>query len=364
MAAKGASKESFYFREEWKLLPDLFNVDDYYDCIANGNIYCAVDAKLWTMNTSSEIWNFLEEIDRDMNMYRRKVLHRYLCMPLGVLGSEVSMKRYSDALIDAEIKNIGLNATSEILACSNGIVTPTRYDYILCAFFVVYMTTVLLATLLDVAGRMPETHFIVKFSLRYNWKQLLKTSRGEDYTRLKCMQGIRFLNMILIIDLHLKLMYTWFNTNHTEYMEQLNDIVILKLLNHTDFFLVQTFFMISTWLLVIKIYDIQNKHGRFSFKHMCTVLLNRYFRLAVALAVPLAVNKSDLFMFNIVSPRNIVIENARKQSCDNNSLATILFYNNLFYYKDTVSSCMTLLKIKKYNFTMMKSGIFHEPTYF
>ncbi|CAH1965319.1 unnamed protein product [Acanthoscelides obtectus] len=334
VAVKGVSKESFYLRQEWKLLPDLFKVDDYYDCIDNGNIYCAVDAKLWTMNTSSQIWNFLEEIERDMNMFGRKVLHRYLCMPLTEFGSGVSMKGYTDGLIDEEIKNIGLNASSEILACSNGLVTPSLYDYILCAFFVIYVTIVLLGTILDVAGRTPERHFIVKFSLRYNWKHLLKTSRSQDYTRLKCIQGIRFLNMILVIESHVKLMYVWFNPKHPEYMEQMNQMLIVRLLNHTDLFLVQTFFMISAWLLVIKIYDIQKKLGRFSFKHMCIILLNRYFRLAVTLAISLAVIKSDLFMFNIVSPITIVTENARKQSCENNWLATLLFYNNIFYCKD------------------------------
>lgn len=66
---------------------------------------------------------------------------------------------------------------------------------------------------------------ILQFSLIKNWKKVVSTDGNDDFVRLKSIQGVRVLVMIIVIIIHatIKILTTFF-----ERVEELEKVCIIS----------------------------------------------------------------------------------------------------------------------------------------
>ncbi|XP_074034534.1 O-acyltransferase like protein [Leptinotarsa decemlineata] len=352
------------------MLPPLFQMDDYETCIQNENLYCKLKVNLQGSKNNSEVWKYIEDSIQDVYKFRRDILWRNLCIPKYTAYNNQSIKEYSYALINKEIRHLNLTSSADVMICTNGIITRSYFDYYVLIAVILYGFLVAFSTLLDVRSKNIQEgdRTLRLFSLRYNWQQRTHSAKNEDNKKLTSMQGFRFYTTILLLLTHTKLYYSLSYYKNPASIEKMLATPLFITSSHLETFLVLIFFVISSWLLTNQICNIREAHGKFTLKQVFLIIINRYFRLVSTVIVLITLLNTSWFHY-FVGPNNFDIMNFHLLGCKKNWHATILFFNNIYDIKDMcvgttwylsadfqmyVAHVMVLYISFKYNFNLKK----------
>ncbi|KAG5875968.1 hypothetical protein JTB14_017145 [Gonioctena quinquepunctata] len=315
-----------------KMLPPLFEVDDYKSCLQNGNLYCKMMAEL---QSTAMIANSTLE---DNQKFRRNVLSRALCIPEQNAYNEASIKDYSQKLINGRIESLNLTSSISSLACTDGNISRTSFDYFMLMMVISYGCLVSYATIQHYRHRnSPKGDGLLRnFSIWYNWKKKTRLILNEDYEKLKSVQGLRFYVNMSVLLVHTLLSYSFGFIKNTAQIEQVMTNPLLVAISTFAVFLVQICFSISSWLSTLQICLIFQRHGEFSFKHASSLIINRYFRLAVMLFVLVAFYNTTWINY-YQGPENFDFVLTYQTACQKNWHATLFLFNNFYFLEDMLA---------------------------
>ncbi|KAK9891018.1 hypothetical protein WA026_013351 [Henosepilachna vigintioctopunctata] len=146
--------------------------------------------------------------------------------------------------------------------------------------------------------------YIKIFSFTNTWRNINKQNRGEDFDRLRSIQGIRTLTNGIVILTHNYIALTVTFSYNPEYVERLTTNSYTRLIINFFGLVVQTFFTISAWLLATQLNNIVKNNGKITMKDVLIIALNRYFRLIPAMAlvillhiIPVSVNVPSQLLY-------------------------------------------------------------------
>ncbi|KAJ8925659.1 hypothetical protein NQ315_009504 [Exocentrus adspersus] len=330
-------------RTKYNVLPPVYELEDYITCIDKNYLYCKSTARLLRNNgsTNNTVWELIKESMIDENSYDRSLIHRAICVP-----KKESSDTFIKTSIDERLKGYGLHSNVDETTCMAKGLEISFYDVVFLVFFIVYITFISYATYYDMYQRnmvgsnnnnrvnaSSENRIIKSFSLLSNWKKLTKVNAGEDFQKLKSIQGIRFLCMVLIIGLHTSVSYAVVYISNPEGVAEFAGHPVMQYVSVASLFFVQPFFLISSWIVTFQIYDFYNKHGKFTVKDAFIIVVNRYFRLVACLVLLIILTRSNWIK---IFDGPMLFENSytTQKACKQNWLQTLTFANNFLYFKD------------------------------
>ncbi|XP_023311576.1 O-acyltransferase like protein-like [Anoplophora glabripennis] len=324
------------YSDKYKLLPPVYEMEDYLACLERNHTYCKVDARI--MNNGNEntvIWNLIKDSVSDKNSNDRSIIHRAVCLSNREVLSLNSIKKLSEIRINEKL-NGNLTVMVENAVCTaKDSIKISLYDKLLLFFFVAYLYLILYATMYD-RWKRTNTHestknkFMMALSLTSNWRKICNIEGNEDYNKLKSIQGIRFYNMLLIIAVHSLLSYNIIYLSNPNDLERFYSTTVVQVLCTLSFFLVQTFFLISSWIVTFQLYNIHRNHGEFTVKQAFILIINRFFRIGVSSTIVLLSVKSS---WNRLLDGPITFDNIylSQKACKQNWWQTFFFINNYLY---------------------------------
>jgi hypothetical protein len=139
--------------------------------------------------------------------------------------------------------------------------------------------------------------FISAFSIPRNWYRLKNVNLDSpDVQALRCMQGIRFYNMIIVIIGHTIAMnlaipvsnpifvetVTLMQVYHIKVLPKLNFLQLKDNLNFVFLgigkYVIQTFLMMSNWLLTYHFFVALEKEAKIKPLYLVLAIIHRYIR--------------------------------------------------------------------------------------
>jgi hypothetical protein len=182
-------------------------------------------------------------------------------------------------LYTQKYKHLDLNAPVIDLNCHNYQYHLKMFDVVLMSFIVAYLLLIVFATVYDVTALRKTNKCITSFSLYHNLTELKRKYQQTDFHKLKCIQGIRFYTTVLIIFCHTFCSFSGGFVANTKYFEEIPQNSLRHGLRNLFVFLVQTFFLISAWLLSYHTFHIFEHAERMHFlKYVWLTFGNRYLR--------------------------------------------------------------------------------------
>ncbi|XP_023311578.1 O-acyltransferase like protein-like [Anoplophora glabripennis] len=326
--------------DKYKILPPLFKMDDYTECLKNNHSYCKIDAKLKNKGYENNyLWNLINDSVNDKYSYDRSVIHRAICVPKQEALDLQSVKKFAELHINEEIKETNLFALIEEVICTAEEVQIFElYDDLLLFSLVTYLFLILYATVYDkqrrtCSGRNTENKILMSLSLISNWRKVCNIEGNEDYKKLKSIQGIRFYNMLLIISVHTLFSCTTLYNSNPNDMEKLLSTTAAQIYVVLAVFLVQTFFLTSSFIATFQIYKIYEDHGHFTIKQSLDIIIKRLFRIGVCSTIMLLFMKTSWYKL-IEGPLTFDSLDMTQKACKQNWWQTLCFVNNYLQFGD------------------------------
>ncbi|CAH1365359.1 unnamed protein product, partial [Tenebrio molitor] len=132
--------------------------------------------------------------------------------------------------------------------------------------------------------------FLSSFSIPKNFYRLKKIDHKNP---LRCIQGIRFFNMICVIMAHTLMAHFALPVSNTMYTEKITTVFFNSLLTNGGY-AVQTFFLISGWLLTYNIFATFERGKELKLQHLLAIFATRYLRLTPTMLIVLAFHSTWL----------------------------------------------------------------------
>ncbi|XP_050296175.1 nose resistant to fluoxetine protein 6-like [Anthonomus grandis grandis] len=276
--------------------PEMFQMESYAECDKSRNTYCLFDFKIEPKDVKSNLWKNLENFKTDPLKLDRTILNRMICVPRLKPSDTYGLDTLKEELKDP---NISIKVLS--IECEK------EYDFFYFkAFF--YCSVLLYVALVfqctwyhhkrnngiimqnSWCGRWYTT-----FSIIQNVQKLKEDNKNSDFQRLKCIQGIRVFNTMVVVFWHTVLSLHQLYVIDVDELEKNYENSLFFYLMFLGAFCVQTFFFISAFLLTNQIYELERKHGFFSLKHCYILMVNRFFRFLPTLLITVAATKLGLY---------------------------------------------------------------------
>nr|CAI5827281.1 unnamed protein product [Callosobruchus analis] len=289
-------------------IPPVFHQDNYDDCKLHEGLYCSFTYTLKpSYDNGTLLWKVIEELSSNPYNYRHDVLRHSVCVTSlcpNLSRSSSQLQEEINRCYDQKYKSLKIAGSISSLKCE-GISSEYPVDGVdmfLASFFFIYMTMVVVATLLDTICDVHKVFgtrsalVLESFAIMRNWNRLKTIKPSPDVERLRSIQGIRFYNMVLVILTHVvlfSLMGPVANTTQTENLTHRWTTVFLA----SGPLCVSTFYMMSSWLLIHGLLDSFKHKKEISFKVLALVFINRYIRLTPTLAAIIAFQASWLRHF-------------------------------------------------------------------
>lgn len=167
---------------------------------------------------------------------------------------------------------------------------------------------------------------LICFSLIRNWYRLTAHPKTELANDIRFTNAVRYITIFLFVMAHHLLSYALGPTINPEFVEKSYHGTNAIALNNLN--TVQTFFLLSGFLLYITISEIFKKN-EFNFKYFCIVILYRYVRLAPVLIYFVLFDASFLYDIGVNSGGYWkFFTEAQKTFCRRNWWTNVLFINN------------------------------------
>ncbi|XP_045483781.1 nose resistant to fluoxetine protein 6-like isoform X2 [Harmonia axyridis] len=358
MKQNGFQSFSLYPDEDYSSLPPVFKADNFDNCmlLREKALYCTISYQLQAVDEEnpSKKWNNIKELIKNPRNYRHDILRHGICVPTTCPNATTYLKEISQ--FEAEMTKCynnkfakdGLNGGITYMHCQTNRNLPLdEYDISMITFLTIYLTLVLIATIFEGLARYkPKIEYeeitgtsfgkiMTCFSIPYNFYRLKTIKENEEIKSLKVIQGIRFLNMILVILCHNIMLTLLGPISNTKFVETLTDN-FENIFFASGGYVVQTFFLISSWLLTYNVLKMFENEKKIELKVLFWMFINRYIRLTPTLAVVIGLHAS--FMRHASRGPfwdHIVGEDHRH--CRNNGWTNLLYVNN---YVNSEDMCM------------------------
>ncbi|CAG9859867.1 unnamed protein product [Phyllotreta striolata] len=329
------------------LLP-LFELEDYGKCLGTeGNKYCNVQAKLDFSTQNETVRDYIRNLTTSKYLFDRSVIHRGICVSASESQDSGSLQNYVSEAIHEKIQHLNLNATVDDVICTENK-EFTNYDFAVLIILTAYFSLITTATICDVffkdgSGKSDDQESwcakinfpngFLNLSMRNLWKRRITSPMNYDYQKLLSIQGVRLITMLYITVIHIFYMFENLHISNPEDLERLGAGTIFSLFTQAGLFQVSIFFMISSWLLVIQIYNLHDQQKEFTLKHAFILILNRYFRLVLIVAFNICLARTT-FVRRIAGPGIFFINTLNERACESNWTQTLLFVNNFNFLFD------------------------------
>jgi peptidoglycan/LPS O-acetylase OafA/YrhL len=238
-------------------------------------------------------------------------------------------------LYTQKYKHLDLKATVIDLNCHNYQYHLKMFDVVLMSFIVAYLLLIVFATVYDVTALRKTNKCITSFSLYHNLTELKRKYQQTDFHKLKCIQGIRFYTTVLIIFCHTFCSFSGGFVANTKYFEEIPQNSLRHGLRNLFVFLVQTFFLISAWLLSYHTFHIFEHAERMHFlKYVWLTFGNRYLRIIPPVLLMVSLGSSIWIYGSFHGPVKDIYSDKEYQRCQENWWIIFLFLNNHYQQHD------------------------------
>ncbi|XP_066151024.1 O-acyltransferase like protein-like [Euwallacea fornicatus] len=335
--------------QRFRELPPIFRIDDESSCRENGKSFCTLSLVIQPPNgTATNLyWKLIEDTVAHPKFYNHNELFHAVCLddfcPASTDTNAANLditERLSECY-RLKYEKLGLKFLVLNLNCSN----PEKnslglFDFIVPFVVIAYFVIIIYASYRDYCNnfksekvKAPEsngrkTSVVEVFSVISNWKKLCSFDDRPEFQKLKFVQGIRFYNMLLVLFFHTQCSYLNAYIENTEYFELLYRSPIKSSFNTLSVFLVQTFFLISAFLLSYQVCQSMEKYRGSKLKYTFYTFLNRYLRLLPPLFTILMILTSKQVIRLYDGPLRNFYSRKEVLRCRQNWWANFLFINN------------------------------------
>ncbi|XP_044264271.1 O-acyltransferase like protein-like [Tribolium madens] len=321
---------------DYKLLPPIFHIDSYEECIQENKTFCRITIKLSPINNKTKIWNLIEQTKTSKRFYNHDELYYAICVENGLkLGqNDAFLKKTLSEFYTNKYINVSLQATVVEINCQSYKYQIKKFDLFVLIFIILYLLLILVATVYDLK-RHKGNKSLILFSLRHNLEKIKRNFNQRNCEKLKCIQGIRFYTTVLIIFCHTFCSYAGGYIGDTKYLEDFSLNFFRHGLRNLFVFLVQTFFLVSAWLLSYNTFKIFDKTKRDDFfKYLCLTFLNRYLRLIPPVLLMVSLSTSVWIYGSFHGPIKYVYSDREYERCQKNWWVIFLFLSNHYQQHD------------------------------
>ncbi|KAJ3652943.1 hypothetical protein Zmor_018866 [Zophobas morio] len=328
-------------------MPQLFKFDDFYQCLyrQEDTSYCLVSIKLNPENpaNTTKVWNVIKDVSSNTDNYRHDLLRHGLCLPNHCEHCSANFSQRVEQIYDEKFKNLGLVTTVDKIRCEtkNSDYVVGKLDYILAilaASGFVFVVTLSFALELfkyqssekyDTFSKTGVGHILTCFSVSQNWKILTKIN-PKDYKSdfVPSMQGVRFICSVWIIYVHTAIVTLAIPLANPEYTEEAVHRVLTSYHSNGGV-LVQIFFVLSSWLLVVSILEKLQKSKKITFGYLLVYIFGKYFRLIPLLALVVGLHSTWLVHYSR-GPFWDDLVGEEYRICRQKWWLNLLFINNFF----------------------------------
>ncbi|XP_050517865.1 O-acyltransferase like protein-like [Diabrotica virgifera virgifera] len=346
LTAFGKAKDNLY-----KELPSIFHIDDYEKCKMESKLFCKVSVTLKPLdnNISSKHWKMIEHSIENKYAYNHDELFHAICVndfcPEAQKTLTMGIEKTISECYQRKFSNSGLVPNIANLKCDNvdTIYEPTIVDYVWILFIVCHTSYVLIATYWDhqqkkssiISQEFGEKYFL-PFSIIKNYQKFRAVKDNEDFQKLKCIQGIRFYNMLLIIFCHTFSSFIGGYVMNTEYIENISNNPFRHGLRNLMVFLVQTFFLFSSFLMSYHFFQVmENKENeQHKLKVVLLTFFNRYLRILPPVLIMVGWGSTVWVVNLFYGPVKDQYADPEHLRCQKNWWASLLFIHNHYNQED------------------------------
>ncbi|KAJ3659719.1 hypothetical protein Zmor_011393 [Zophobas morio] len=344
---------------EYASMPEVFHLDDYDRCMLHGPdaLYCSISFQLYpkTAENASDTWKVIEKVSNTQSYYRHDLLRHGICVSqrcpnipkLELLNNNVHyIKELSDCY-STKFERLSIEGRIRTIHCQtrDSLYPVDFYDYIVGIILLTIIVLVITASLYD-AYHSPNFSnenfrtrkfgiFLSSFSIIRNWKKLTTINlNNPDAKALSSLQGIRFYNVVGVIIAHTFTINMAVPILNPRYMESLRDRKIDQFWGlGSRYVTMQTFFLMSIWLLTYKFYKDNEGTKEVPFRYIIQKITSRYLRLTPLMATTILfaatwmphISKGPLWNSIIGTEYNL---------CRSNLWNNFLFISNIFPFHE------------------------------
>ncbi|XP_049824719.1 nose resistant to fluoxetine protein 6 isoform X2 [Aethina tumida] len=300
-------------------MPDVFYMDNYDKCMMRGDesFFCSFDYHLEPLDSKniSDTWRIIQDVISDRMNYRHDRLRHYICVRDHCPGipimdeNDPELWRLIEDCYNEKYEHMGLKGKITRMMCDTETTNryPIGYFEILVAILLIsYFGYVIFATFLEGVYRYkseeeynkfvnsPFGKFVAPFSLTINWIRLKAVKDGHpDIERLRCIQGVRTYNLLLVILSHTALSNLSLPLSNTRYAETVTE-KFLNIFLSSGPLCVSTFFLMAGFLLAYGLFDYSEGKKELKPKELAMIFINRCIRLTPTLAFVLIIHATWL----------------------------------------------------------------------
>ncbi|CAG9821312.1 unnamed protein product [Phaedon cochleariae] len=334
---------------EYASMPDLFFLDNYEKCLALGKqaVFCTLNFELQPLveNETNNLWNIIKNVSSDPRNYRHDHLRHGICVSTFCPNfdedfEEFSVKDVVEECYNNKYKSLGLKGNISNLKCDSvqSKYPFDIYDIIFITCFLFYSIFVIFASIYEGIARYQEKEvydeitgtiagqLITAFSIPKNWNRLKSINSNQDAEKLRSIQGMRFYNMICVILCHTVMITFAVPVANPKYTENMTNEPLNMFLANGNY-AVQTFFVISGWLLSYHFFQMLEGRKHLSLRFLLVAFMNRYIRLTPTLAIMIAFEATLLIHLG-KGPYWDILVGREYRNCRQNWWTNLLYINN------------------------------------
>ncbi|XP_050294047.1 nose resistant to fluoxetine protein 6-like isoform X2 [Anthonomus grandis grandis] len=341
--------------DKYELMPELFYLDNFDQCMLKGEdaLFCTFTFTLGPLGNSSDfVWNIIKNISSNEQNYRHDQLRHGICVPekcQDEYNNSSSVEHILQKCYNQKYNTLGLKGSISQLVCQSNKASFSidLYDIIYGSIMFSYIIFVIAASVYEryyLYGQKLNMYdsgpsrvglLISAFSVPKNWERLRSTDPSSDHRKLRSIQGIRFYNMICVIMSHTIMGILGGPVSNPLYTEQ-STTKVLNMFIANGWYVVQTFFVISGWLLTYHFFVMTAEVKNLRISHVFWTIINRYIRLAPAVAVMVGFHSTWLVHLSR-GPYWDMFVGEEYRNCRKNWWTNLLFVNN---YVDNNNMCL------------------------
>ncbi|CAG9821311.1 unnamed protein product [Phaedon cochleariae] len=295
--------------EEYASMPELFQVDNYDTCMMLGKkaFYCSITYQLEPIDQRNppNIWRVIKEASASELHYRHDKLHLMACIPQRCPNVRIYNETHPDfhsqltECYNRKYRTMDLRGNVLEVRCRSNkpLYDIDNMDYIAGAIFTIYIALVLLASAYDYTRKSdpaestkntkpPFEKFVTAFSIPTNWNKLKSVPTGEDFDKLKSVQGIRVYMTVLVIMVHTSITFVGVPLINPRFFEQSNDNPDFTTeIPKRGIYLLSFHFMMSSWMLMISMLAKADRNEEITLGFIVKTVIKRYVRFLPSIIV-------------------------------------------------------------------------------
>ncbi|XP_018569124.1 O-acyltransferase like protein-like isoform X1 [Anoplophora glabripennis] len=326
--------------DDYKLLPQLYDMDDYIGCNRESNEYCKIKLVLAPTDRNNKLWQVIEGAKKEKRYIKRDVIYRAKCIPKEYFSDQERLAAHITELENRHLQNISFRTSVKNIKCKENMQGLPLKAYFTLLLLAGYSALVIFATVVDMLSRrnnqggdLPKQKFVTVLSVLSNWESLRKPIRNADYNKLKCFQGFRIFIISIVVAHHsIGAAFTVYQTN-TRLLEDFTLSWFRRLLINFGIHVIQSNFLMSGWFHTIQVYNAveRSDNKKLSLKVIAEALTSRYLRFVLPLIFYIGLTYMTYTFFD--GPQADMLQ-CDKEACQTHWWANLLLINNFFYVKD------------------------------